>query len=706
MFNKRIGLLLVAVFSSMMLIIACSSDTTVDSKKSDNTITNPGGNGDNSGGNGGDSGGDSGSGSGGDTDNGGSDGDNGNNGNGNTDTEKPLPPKSQITLDCNGEYYINDSYTLEVKTDDNRELNEITWREFTGNPELTINPSGNTITFSTTQSNTYFVEAKEAETDYIATCSFHVDQPRIEVDNYNHTLTVGQTKNITYSFVPNKFNQEVEIEGTAPEGYEIKINQGTISVKSLKEQGMSQITLISKDKKIKSQPIILSSSNDYKFTLDKSSTGSTDFADNEARTFKVKVNKNSEFTSYNLVNTFPEWLKMTGPEKLSPTIDQYTFNVEKNDRVRKRSYEIVFLPGNISDTTNRNAQKILVKQERNYAPEVRVIKFFKGAKQHAPSDFEEELNTVKDFYKTNKLPEYYLYENGAEGWFNANKIVGREASNAKDSNMCWMYTATNGLHWWFEHNKTEIDKYLKHKNFEVNDPDKYGKGFYNTKYIPSKNLDPATFSDKANMIARENKSEIAKLFRQEFNRNIGGWTDQAVLWYIAGKEYVDVQGGVRKPGFGFFKDVFPSDVSDLVYRKSLTGMTQDKLNELFKTAVENDRILLLNIRYKNGALHAINLWGYVEDKYGDVCEIYVGDNNLPSSMDYDTGNDKDLVNAPVFGKPSDSYLIKFGLDIYDGDLYLMNLTSKRSHATLINVIYELDLGKKYFKEYFKNNGIN
>ena len=95
-------------------------------------------------------------------------------------------------------------------------------------------------------------------------------------------------------------------------------------------------------------------------------------------------------------------------------------------------------------------------------------------------------------------------------------------------------------------------------------------------------------------------------------------------------------------------------------------------------------------------MHAVNIWGYAVDKYVDVCELYIGDNNLPSSMNIGDG----LANIAKYQESSNSYLIKYGLDIVNGQAKLINLIGAKVYGSNMNVLYELDLGKQYFKDYF------
>ena len=629
-------------------------------------------------------------------------------------TDNPvIPVKTPIKLQCSDEYLEGSEFDLYLTTDDNRVINKTIWSKDSDNIQLTpdnYNPYSARI--KALSAGKVTINVVEPETNYSSQCTFLVkeEQPQIYLEKYDYSFVVGETKTIKYAIIPKKQNQAIEIKQPQPEGYEFKIRDGEIEVKSLKEQGMTELVLVSKNLNLESSPIYLSSSTDFTFTLDTENTGSTKFNDNKAHSFSVKINKNSEFTSYKLYkDNFPSWIHVDGPKKITSFIDEYTFSLEENKRVRRHEYEIVFLPGNVTNINDKKAQKIKVTQDRNYAPEQRTIKFFKGAKTHTAKDFLEEWDYNKEHYTTGKVPEYYLYENGFEGWYNSNKLIGKESSmpiKGQDTNMCWAYAATNALHWWLEHNEQEVKKYMEYKKPAETDTVRYNEGYYNTKYIPSTKLDIASFSDNTNKIARENKSDIAKVFRKVYTENKGGFPNEAILWYLSGKEYID-HNHPNKAGFGLVKDIFPTaDVNDLVMRISLIEMTQDKLNKLFEEAIAKDRIFLLNIKYNNGALHAVNVWGYVVDGYGDVCEIYIGDNNLPSSQDDDYNNDKSLINIPVYQKPSDSYLLKYGIDVKsNGDIYLMNLTGKRHTGAQMNLFYELDLGKKYFKEYFEKHNI-
>lgn len=720
MFNKRFGLILLTVFSCMTVIIACSSESIVDKNdtNNNNSTINPDNSGDNSNGStDNENGGNSGSG-GGDTDNGGSDGNDENNGNsGNNGNENgngdgnengngngnekpniaiPAPTQSNISLECNGKYYTNDPFTLEIKTSDNRDLNGITWKELSNNRNVKIINQYKTAQITVTKPNYYRLSVLEAGTNYNSICSFQVLDPKIELDSYNYLFNPGESKKINFRFTPNKFTQGIDIENK-PEGYNFTIHPTYIEVQSLKKQGTVQIVLVSKDKKFRSLPISLSSSNEYSFTMSK--TTDTNFKDKAQKSFVVKVTKGSKDTSYRLEENLPYWIHYK--KQVSANEDQYTFTVDENDRIMQRSHEVVFLPGDAANTKDKRAQKFTIKQDRNFIPVEPQTIFFRGTRSKIQEKF-DDVDYANQHYKK-RIPELFLYENNFKGWYNANKIIGNEKLRDKDSNMCWMYTAVNAIHWWLEHNKEEIKAYMDYNKPEVNDKEKFDKGYYNTAYKPAIKNTIDLNSDSAKMQERENKSDVAKLFRQVFTINTGGHPDKALLWYLAGIRYENHEHQIYENGFGMFKDIFPNGgTGNLLRDVRLDEMTYEKFNNVLKRAKDNERILFTNVRYNNGALHAINIWGYVIDKYGDVFEVYVADNNLPSSIDSNLKSDDDLISMPLTGNPSNSYLVKRGIDINEyGNVRLEDLQGTRGSGPILNVFHELDLGKKYFEDYFK-----
>lgn len=168
------------------------------------------------------------------------------------------------------------------------------------------------------------------------------------------------------------------------------------------------------------------------------------------------------------------------------------------------------------------------------------------------------------------------------GWFDCNKIDPDNTSNI-DSEMCWAAAASNTLYWWLAQNKTYIDRFGKY-----NGPNQYAS------------LD----------------SDIFKMYRKEFgNKSMD--VAAAFDWFITGKFGMDF-----KEGAGFFREVFGP-----VHVAHITRFAEKSFSEELKYSFTHKEGIECSFNIPGMMTHAISIWGADFDENGEVCAIYITENN-------------------------------------------------------------------------------
>ncbi len=168
------------------------------------------------------------------------------------------------------------------------------------------------------------------------------------------------------------------------------------------------------------------------------------------------------------------------------------------------------------------------------------------------------------------------------GWFDCNKMDPENHQNL-DSQMCWAAASANSLYWWLAQNKAYIDRYGKYTG-----PNQY------------KSLD----------------ADIFRLYRTTFG-NVGADVAAALDWFITGKF-----GMHYKEGAGFFREVFGE-----VHVSRITRFSERSLSEELKYAFTHKEVIECTLDYPGTLTHAVSLWGADFDEKGEVCAIYITDNN-------------------------------------------------------------------------------
>ena len=305
-----------------------------------------------------------------------------------------------------------------------------------------------------------------------------------------------------------------------------------------------------------------------------------------------------------------------------------------------------------------------ITQKKNDNPEV-TIKWLYGITP--PKDTEKrkiEIGSTGTYHEMSYVFEWY--ETTDTTFFNTRKVThtGAPHGGFPDGNQCWAKTDANMLHWWFEQNKENINRYKIKKNL-TGDAAKPYEPFY-------------TRGLADNM--EHEKSSIANLYREKCI-NKGGDPGDGLKWYLFGLNgFRNAKNKNFSPAL--FKDIFNEANSPI---KQPTIYTKKEFEDTIKDALNSEKAVGLNRYGTDTSQHAITLWGAAFDKDNNIVAIYVVDNNekpnrvFPYGIWYQKGVDiyDDTEHEPEQNNPRfyNPYFINYSSNTYDSSHYIGEITT-------------------------------
>lgn len=389
--------------------------------------------------------------------------------------------------------------------------------------------------------------------------------------------------------------------------------------------------------------------------------------DNDFNTVIITYSKKNDTTTYggHISSGAGNSDTYTVP-KVMYNADEYTFTVQTVDYNNNKSNGVSV---NLNSSTTEPEQPTPAPNPDN-TPKPDFSKYknqthwFYGIKGPLPDDaaweHPKEENRV---WTLHWKPEY--------GWYDVNKTSSVDSDyqleKAKDDNLCWAATASNILHWWFRVNADYIRRY------DELHPDKAKKR-------------PSSDYPKVGTVhmggSQFQESEIFQYFINHFVDE-GGWGDDGFNWFVSGT-VPTMPAMTQDSGGGFFSDVFPKG-KHLATNKQ--GLSKDIFTETIIDVIENHKAL--GLTSLSGRTHLMSVWGAEFDDEGYVKAIYLADNNaLQSTKPYDKQLTRRLIRYKQFEGYNATYteMSAFGTDSY----------------SQISSVVIVDLGTKYWDDYFKN----
>lgn len=313
------------------------------------------------------------------------------------------------------------------------------------------------------------------------------------------------------------------------------------------------------------------------------------------------------------------------------------------DRIQKLNNHVGYV-----ESTNG----IVAINNFNTEPVEEKIRWVSGIK---PADPNSWVQLYPDLY-TNK----YLKWEQDYGWFDVNKINPTDSpEGVPDGQLCWAATSSNLLHWWFYQNKNYIEQY----------GDKY------------------TGPDWHFPLDKTQESDIFQLFVDTF-KDEAGRGDEGINWFINGG-FCTVPQVSPNPG-GFLLDVFPSGVN---LGQNIGGISKEVFNNTIKDALDNKKGIGANFGYVTAG-HVITIWGAEFDDNGIINYIYVADNNDRYDFESNLKSEMALLRLEV----SYTTYPEGGTQACYKSGFIENNMEKP-----ISRLVTIDLGTKYWEEYFNKN---
>lgn len=396
-------------------------------------------------------------------------------------------------------------------------------------------------------------------------------------------------------------------------------------------------------------------------------TPSVQYESNEAdATFTVKtLNGKLEYTP-EVVGGGAKWLRVDNKDNTNPAEDVVSLHVEKNKTVWNRTAYIKFKDNSTNKYVKAAGKDLQVEltQKKNENPTVR-IQWVHGVTP--PTEAEKHRIEIRDTGTYHEMPYVFTWdETMTTTFFNTRKVThtGAPHGGFRDGNQCWAKTDANMLHWWFEQNKDNIEKYIEKKTITGDAVNMY-KPYY-TRGLPDNR--------------EHEKSSIANLFREKFF-NYGGNPANGLQWYLFGFDGLkNARPNTSSPAL--FKDIFNKDNTPI---KQPTIYTKKEFENTIKDALNSEKAVGLNRYGVDTSQHAITLWGAAFDEDDNIIAIYVVDNNdvpnrvFPYGIWYKKGVDIYAESEPEIDQNDphrfNPYFINYSNNSYNANYYIGEITT-------------------------------
>lgn len=250
-----------------------------------------------------------------------------------------------------------------------------------------------------------------------------------------------------------------------------------------------------------------------------------------------------------------------------------------------------------------------VVQYTNEDGEIRTIIWVKGINgpvMGEGGDFHKEITQGgKNTYVMYTVP----YSSG-DGWYDVNKT--RSGGNIDiDKNLCFAAVSSNMLHWWFDQNIENVDRYIE-KNGDIIRANR-------------------KLSDLKTSFENPENSKIFELYKVLYGYNERGFYSDLLMDLFINGYTPKTNGGtniesddlIPNNNGGFFYDVFKGEkLTDRTY-----GGNYESLSNLLKEILGNGGIVGLSHKVFSSSNHIVTLWGAEYDLNGNLKAVYISDSD-------------------------------------------------------------------------------
>ncbi|MGI5115680.1 IdeS/Mac family cysteine endopeptidase [Treponema sp. SP13] len=315
-----------------------------------------------------------------------------------------------------------------------------------------------------------------------------------------------------------------------------------------------------------------------------------------------------------------KWLRVDGKESAGDNEDTVTLHLKQNKTVWERKAYIKFKDNNTNNYVISAGKELQVEltQKKNENPNVTIkwVYGIEGPTAEEKKPVEIQGSNPPEYHRMPYV--FYWYETEHTKFFNTRKMgpTGSNNQGFSDGSQCWAKSSSNMLHWWFEQNKENVEKYMEKKGItKENNPTMYE--MYNPYY---KRGLPDTDENI--------KSSIANEFRKKCpNSTNGNWIYSGLRWYLYGLKGLAINTTYSP---ALFKDVFGKEEGKDPVAAEGT-YTKKIFEDILKDALLNPnskKAVGVHVHDEGKYGHGITLWGAAFDEEENVIAIYVCDNNF------------------------------------------------------------------------------
>ena len=304
-----------------------------------------------------------------------------------------------------------------------------------------------------------------------------------------------------------------------------------------------------------------------------------------------------------------------------------------------------------------------VVQYTNEDSEIRTIIWVKGINgpvMGEGGDFHKEITQGgKDTYIIYTVP----YSSG-DGWYDVNKT--RSGGNIDiDKNLCFAAVSSNMLHWWFDQNIENVDRYIE-KNGDIIRANR-------------------KLSDLKTSFESPENSKIFELYKVLYGYNERGFYSDLLMDLFINGYTPNLKGGtniesddlIPNNNGGFFYDVFKGEkLTDRTY-----GGNYESLSNLLKEILGNGGIVGLSHKVFSKSNHIVTLWGAEYDLNGKLKAVYISDSD-----------DQDEINVGMK---------RFEIRDVGGIAKISTNETDKSAGAKVGYLHILYQGTEQWENYFK-----
>ena len=361
---------------------------------------------------------------------------------------------------------------------------------------------------------------------------------------------------------------------------------------------------------------------------------------------------------------------------------------------------------NIINTNTNSSSRPVIETYETQEGSTNTIYWLPGLDNMPKMTSDKELQNTNGYFNVSYDSGYYTYnkeyiEN--QGYYDLNKNDKRRSwmddpqfGMISENNLCYLSSATNLLHWWFDQNKEYINKYIERLQdktliqpdglVDLSNPDL----FFKMMEKPLLQLVDGHYRQELKY------SNIAwPTFGSYFTKKEGFFSDKVWDFFFNGYPKRDSTAPNKEASYTMDKDggfFYPIFQQQLLTSRLQSGNYVEISNYIKENLEKGNGLALYYFVSKGDASHALTLWGAEFDSNDLLTRVYVTNSDDTSEAIY---NQKNLVGI-------------YGLDVHKDAGGLAHLGNNGANASKNNLVIQglssLSLGQDIFKAVLNDTG--